>query len=265
MLMDVIIFGGQSNMQGQTEKRIPTQDNSSCYEYHFLTDSILPLTDPVGENIRYDGTCGYPVTKDVRIPQWLEDHVVGAACYGNTNLVPSFCKTYSELTGRSVVAVHAAKGSTVIAQWLPGTAGYGMLKDKARAAINKTGKDFTVGNVFFVWLQGESDAIEGNSKVYYMEKLTELAGALKADMGIERFGIIRVGRFTNDQRDQEIIDAQDEICAENSFFLMLTRIATELNLDDQYMNPEVKGYYSAEGLMKLGDEAARTLAAFVME
>ena len=265
MLMDVIIFGGQSNMQGQTEKRIPTQDNGSCYEYHFLTDSILPLTDPVGENIRYDGTCGYPVTKDVRISQWLEDHVVGAACYGNTNLVPSFCKTYSELTGRSVVAVHAAKGSTVIAQWLPGTAGYGMLKDKARAAINKAGKDFTVGNVFFVWLQGESDAIEGNSKVYYMEKLTELAGALKADVGIERFGIIRVGRFTNDQRDQEIIDAQDEICAENSFFLMLTRIATELNLDAQYMNPEVKGHYSAEGLMKLGDEAARTLAAFVME
>ena len=46
---------------------------------------------------------------------------------------------------------------------------------------------------------------------------------------------------------------------------MLTRIATELNLDAQYMNPEAKGHYSAEGLMKLGDEAARTLAAFVME
>jgi hypothetical protein len=145
-----------------------------------------------------------------------------------------------------------------------GPASYDMMC-KALAAIDKVAKDFTVGNIFFVWLQGESDAIEGNGKRYYMEKLTELAGALKTDVGIERFGIIRVGRFTNDQRDLEIIDAQDEICKENGFFLMLTRIATELNLCVRYMNPDVKGHYSAEGLIKLGDEAARTLAAFVTE
>jgi hypothetical protein len=265
MLTDILIFGGQSNMQGQTESLIPTENNGLCFEYKYLTDTIVPLADPVGENIRYDRSCGYPVTKEGSVGTWLEDHVAGMACYGNTNMVPSFCKTYSELTGRTVVAVHAAKGSTVIAQWLPGTAGYGMLKDKALAAIDKVAKDFTVGNIFFVWLQGESDAIEGNGKRYYMEKLTELAGALKTDVGIERFGIIRVGRFTNDQRDLEIIDAQDEICKENGFFLMLTRIATELNLCVRYMNPDVKGHYSAEGLIKLGDEAARTLVAFVTE
>ena len=265
MLTDILIFGGQSNMQGQTESLIPTENNGLCFEYKYLTDTIVPLADPVGENIRYDRSCGYPVTKEGSVGAWLEDHVAGMACYGNTNMVPSFCKTYSELTGRTVVAVHAAKGSTVIAQWLPGTAGYGMLKDKALAAIDKAGKNFTVGNIFFVWLQGESDAIEGNGKRYYMEKLTELAGALKTDVGIERFGIIRVGRFTNDQRDLEIIDAQDEICKENGFFLMLTRITTKLNRCVRYMNPDVKGHYSAEGLIKLGDEAARTLAAFVTE
>ena len=81
--------------------------------------------------------------------------------------------------------------------------------------------------------------------------------------GVSRY--IRVGRFTNDQRDLEIIDAQDEICKENGFFLMLTRITTKLNRCVRYMNPDVKGHYSAEGLIKLGDEAARTLAAFVTE
>ena len=265
MQTDILIFGGQSNMQGQSEALIPTGNNGSMLEYKYLTDTFVPLQDPVGENIRYDGGCGNPVVKGGDLKKWLAEHVVGAACYGNTNLVPSFCRTYSDMTGNRAVAVHIAKGSTVIEQWLPGTDGYAILKDKASAAITKARADFGVGRVFFIWLQGESDAIAGNSKEYYKEKLTILSDALKADVGIEKFGIIRVGRFTNDQRDLEIIAAQNEICQENADILMLTDIATQLNTQPQYMNPEVKGHYSAEGLKKLGAEAATALARYVMK
>ena len=73
------------------------------------------------------------------------------------------------------------------------------------------------------------------------------------------FGIIRVGRFTNDDRDTEIISAQDEICREDESFEMLTDIATELNQIDEYMNPYVKGHYSAKGLELLGSSAAKAL------
>ena len=47
--MDIIIFGGQSNMQGQTEG-LP-QDNAlvqGALEYRYLTDEFIPLLHPVG-------------------------------------------------------------------------------------------------------------------------------------------------------------------------------------------------------------------------
>lgn len=143
---------------------------------------------------------------------------------------------------------------------MPGTAGYQILVQKAGAAIANAKSKEAVKGIFFVWLQGESDALCGNSKAYYKERIAELKEALKRDIGIEKFGIIRVGRFTNDEKDLEIISAQDEICRENEDFLMLTDIATELNKQSEYMNPFVGGHYSAKGLEKLGAEAGKTLA-----
>ena len=48
-----------------------------------------------------------------------------------------------------------------------------MIIRKASAAISKAKEKFAVNKVFFVWIQGESDAIAGNSKEDYKEKLTE--------------------------------------------------------------------------------------------
>ncbi len=259
--MDIIIFCGQSNMQGQTEQLTSTEPIPNAFEYRWLEDQILPLKNPVGENITYDKTQGDDVTEQTDLVSWLSRHVLGSSAYGHTNMVPEFCRQYTEKTGRSVLAVHAAKGSTVIAEWLSGTDGYRMMTEKAAAAIKTQADD--PGRIFFVWLQGESDAIVGNSKAYYKEKLVALATDLKRDLGIEKFGIIRVGRFTNDQRDLEIIAAQDELCKEQDDFLMLTEIATELCADPEYMNPFVEGHYSAKGEERLGYEAGKALAAFV--
>lgn len=44
---------------------------------------------------------------------------------------------------------------------------------------------------------------------------------------------------------------------------MLTDIATELNKQNEYMNPFVDGHYSAKGLEKLGAEAGKNLGLFV--
>ena len=114
-------------------------------------------------------------------------------------------------------------------------------------------------------MQGESDAIDGNSRQYYMDSLKRLCKALMQDVEIEKFGIIRVGRFTNDSRDDEIISAQDAICTEDSAFLLLTDIATELNRQPAYMNPRVKGHYSARGLEVLGAAAGKTLEAYALK
>ena len=253
--MDVIIFSGQSNMQGQSECLTENGVVNDAYEYKWLTDELVPLKNPVGENITYFMDRGDDVTPETNIPSWLKEHALGAACYGNTNLVPSFCRTYTDITKRQVLAVHAAKGSTRISEWLPGTPIYDVLIRKARGAIQKVNPE----RIFFVWLQGESDAVASVMKNDYKAALHVLCDALKADLGIDLFGIIRVGRFTNDDRDLEIISAQDEICREDEDFVMLTDIATELNQKDEYMNPNIKGHYSAKGLELLGSVAAEYL------
>ena len=257
--MDVIVFCGQSNMQGQSECLSNTEPVPGAHEYKFLTDTIVPLQNPVGEDIKSDFSEGYPFTKTTDQGAWVEDHIAGSACYGHDNLVPAFCDAYIAAAKREVLAVHVAKGSTEIAWWLPGGQSYGLLVKKTNAAKKKVDAE----RVFFVWLQGESDAIDANTKSYYKNQLITLCEALKKDVGIEKFGIIRVGRFTNDHRDDEIIAAQDEICAENTDFLMLTTIATELNKAPQYMNPFVKGHYSAKGLEILGVSGGKALGKFV--
>ncbi len=261
--MDIIIFGGQSNMQGQTECLTENDVVEGAFEYKYLSKEALPLKNPVGENITNDGKEGIAVFKGINAKEWLDNHALGAACYGFTNMVPEFCRSYIAATGRKVLAVHAAKGSTEVHQWLPGTDGYKLLKEKALAA--KACAQNKAEHIYIVWLQGESDAIAGNSKSNYKKQITQLANALKQDIGIEKFAIIRVGRFTNDERDLEIISAQDEICAENPDFLMLTKITTDLNQTPEYMNPEVVGHYSAKGLELLGATAGKALGEYAKE
>ena len=260
--MDVIIFAGQSNMQGQTERLSEQENVRNAYEYKWLTNKIVPLQNPVGEQIRYDGREGYAITCDEDIPIWLKDHVLGAAVYGHTNLVPSFCRAYIDQCENNVLAVHAAKGSTVIAEWLPGANGYRAIVDKTAAAIKKAKREHEIEKIFFVWLQGESDAIAGNSKDDYKKKLSRLATELGKNLSIDKFAVIRVGRFTDDDRDLQIMQAQDEVCEQDDRFLMLTKIASELYEDPEYMNPAAHGHYSAKGIEILGNAAGGALGKF---
>ena len=121
-------------MQGQSERLSENETVRHAYEYKWLQDALVPLKNPVGENITYEGQAGSEVTPQTDLRSWIGAHVTGSSCYGHTNLVPAFCRAYTEASGREVVAVHAAKGSTVIAQWLPDTDGYRMLKEKSAAA-----------------------------------------------------------------------------------------------------------------------------------
>lgn len=261
--IDIIIFSGQSNMQGQAEALTDTTVVAGAYEYRFFKDEMVPLKNPVGENIRPDGTEGEALVEGMDLASWLETHVAGSAWCGHTNLVPRFCNAYVRESGRQVLAVHMAKGSTEVAQWSPDTDAYGVLVKKVRAAITKAQESYTVGHIYLAWLQGESDALFSHTKAYYKEKLSEIADALAADVGLEKFGIIRVGYYCNDARDEEIIQAQDELCAENDRFLMLTTIAGQLCAQPEYMHPTIEAHYSATGLEKLGEAGGTTLGRFV--
>lgn len=262
-MVDLLIFGGQSNMQGQTEALRSATPVARATEYRYLTDTQKPLCNPCGEDIRADGTAGYPYSNAVS-NTWHADNILGSACDGNTTLLPAFCRAYlANSDAESVVAVHAAKGSTDVLYWMPGTDGYRVLSDKVRAAIANIGRE-NIRRIAFMWLQGESDAIESRKKDAYKSCLAALGAALADDLSVDTFGVIRVGYFTNDARDEEIIAAQDEICAEHALFAMLTTKTADFCRDPAYadmMNPFVGGHYSAKGLEELGTLAGTALAA----
>lgn len=249
-MMDLILFSGQSNMQGQSEELRPFPA-PKAWEYRWLQDALVPLCDPVGEDIRYDRTAGHPFDGTDQ-GKWLEAHLTGSACYGHTSLVPAFCAGYTAVSGREAVAAHIAKGSTQIADWLPATAGFEFLLKKASAAQRATKAEHT----YFVWLQGESDALAGNGKDYYLEKLLILEQALRNELKIELFGIIRVGRFTGDGRDDAIIDAQREACRRRGFLMLSEQTETAP------LNPKVKGHFSAAGLQQIGLDAGKSLGEY---
>ena len=257
---DLIIFSGQSNMEGEAE-RMP-DDNSpiaGALEYRYLENKLVPLRHPAGENISKNGKVFIPRHRDA----WgsAQECALLSAWKKRTNPVPFFCKSYIKTTGRNVIAVHAAKGATTIDYWQRGQLGYEMLCKKAKKAIEMTNPE----HIYFVWLQGESDAIERKSKDLYKKQMICLYESLHEDLGVEKFGNILVGRFTMDDSDFEIINAQKEVCNEHEGFIMLTEITEEIIYIDKYMNPVAHGHYSVDGQELIGFLAGRKLGEFVKE
>ena len=254
--MDILIFGGQSNMQGQTEGLpCPNPIVEGAFEYRQTTDELLPLKHPVGENI------GTGV-----------DSLLRAACEGGGNLVPAFCREYQKLTGRQVIAVHAARGNTTIAEWRKGTKRYDFAKTKINKAIEKAKSLYEVEHIYYIWLQGESDAILKRTANDYLQDLIAYKNHLKADFGIEKFGIIKVGYFaslapwvagTPEEKakdDEAIMNAQECAAILDEDFVILTRICPELSRDSVYINPYAVGHYNNAAMEIIGKEAAKRLA-----
>ena len=248
--MDIIIFSGQSNAQGATGSMPqPNEPVSGAFEYRYLTDSLQPLGHPCGEDI---------------------DGELVEAYEGFGSLPPYLCAEYVRLTGREVVAVHAARGSTTVKIWDPKGGMYAAAIKKVRAAIKKVG---TPERVYLVWLQGESDAHDRMGADEYLERLTAIKNAFRADAGIDVFGIIKVGYFNyiiphstprdpleTKTADETIMEAQERAAAQDRDFVMLSRLCPKLSLDKNMLNPRDPGHYNNEALELIGKDAAKTLA-----
>lgn len=252
--IDVLIFAGQSNMQGETEglpEFNPTINNA--LEYRFLSDSLIPLKHPVGEDIKGDVLCG--------------------AKNSCGTLVPDFCDEYIKNAGKKVVAVHTARGATTICQWLKGTDRYSCMCKKISFAIQKAAEDYEIDKVYLIWLQGESDAIIGTTQKEYEEMITDFKNTVKCDLNIEKFCIIQIGYFCriapwldfsrNGQgvfRDEEIMSAQISVTEKDDDFIMLTDICKTISMDPQYINPFMGGHYNNKGMSLIGRIAGKQLA-----
>lgn len=254
--MDVIIFGGQSNMQGQTEGLPEVNEPvEGAWEYRLIEDELKPLAHPVGEDVCFE--------------KWL-----AAASQGGGSLVPAFCRAYVKATGRKVTAIHAARGSTTLAEWQRGTQHFYHAKRKILAGLRKVEETDTIDRIYYVWLQGESDAIIYTTEDEYYEGLIRYKNTLKAEFGVEKFGIIRVGYFACNApwlesegtveeralRDEAIMRAQDRAVETDGDFAILTRLAATMSKDPTYINPHACGHYNNKGMEILGTAAGEALA-----
>ncbi len=243
--MDLLIFGGQSNMEGQTSG-VPEdlRPVAGAMEYRLKSHAYVPLQHPVGEDF---------------------EPYLGGACFGLGNMVPDFVDVYRKYRKVLVAAVHAAQGATNIDQWVRDGAIYRQAKEKIDDCLH-TCQPEPIERRYYIWLQGESDAIRGLSEDEYLEKLIAYKNALKEDFGIDKFGIIRVGYFCYDTpwKDEAIMRAQERACTMDDDFLMLTRITAKLAYDKRYLNPQASGHYDNSGLAVIAAEAARTLGMYAM-
>ena len=253
--MDIIIFGGQSNMQGQTGA-MPENNEAveGALEYKVNENTLVPLALPVGEDLGGN------------------KYLLGMS-HDCGSLIPPFCREYVKQTGREVVAISACRGDTTVEDWQKGTYRYRTAAHKMLRGIAKAKTLGEVEHIYFVWLQGESDAIIESTEEEYLERIVRLKNTLKNEIGIEKFGIIKVGYFyctsqwhkggTYEHKiacDETIMRAQERAVKEDSDFVMLTRVCTELSMNKAYINPEASGHYNNEAMEIIGREAARALA-----
>lgn len=238
--MDMLWFAGQSNMEGQTEGTpADCSPVEGVQEYKYQTRSFVSLHHPAGEDV--------------------PPNLFGAND-GYGSLLPDFCRSYRKVRQVPVIAVHTAKGATTIDDWEPAGQLYQAAVSKLKAALEDASEK--PEHLYFVWLQGESDAVRGLSEEEYYQKLMAFKNALKSECGVERFGIIRVGYFTCDGKDEPIIAAQEKLVQDDSDFLMLTRVTGRLSRNPAYLNPTAAGHYNNAAMTIIGTEAGAMLGNY---
>ena len=162
--MDVIIFGGQSNMQGQTGAEPEVNEPvEGALEYKLTGDELVPLKLPVGEDLGGN------------------KYLLGAS-HSCGSLIPAFCRAYIKETGKNVVAISACRGDTTVEDWQKGTYRYRTAAGKIYRGIKKAKTLGEVEHIYYVWLQGESDAIIESTEEEYLERLVRLKNTLKTEL-----------------------------------------------------------------------------------
>ena len=245
-LVDLIFFMGQSNMSGcgGDASLAPAVPESAGMEYRSVSDPtrLYPITEPFGINEnRIGGLIEYPSGK-------------------KGSLVSSFVNEYNRLTGRRVVAVSASKGETSILDFTQD----GIMADIssrytfAKSYLSNNG--YTIGHIYLVWLQGESDALEKIDPEVYRTKLDDFMRPMFID-GLEKVFIITPGR-TYDYKNlyNGIIQMQKNICVESDYYALATTVLG--GVSTEYMTDMY--HYNQHVLNLVGTEAARSVAFYAL-
>ncbi|MCR5001033.1 MAG: hypothetical protein K6A71_04470 [Lachnospiraceae bacterium] len=243
VMVDLIIFAGQSNMSGNggNAALAPAVPAGAGFEYRPTSspNALYPLAEPFGRNER-----GFISDQ----PQ-----------FQNGTMVSAFVNTYFQKTGVPVVAVPATCGGTDSSFWASPAAKADLLSryNKAKAYLEKN--NFKVRKKFLVFMQGESDAVKGISAFDYKNNLTSAFQPLLAG-GLDQVFLITPGYAVNGMFSyDDVVNAQTDLCNSNNMFTLASNVLHSQSMN-VYLDDAV--HYNQQGLNLAGSSAAGRVAAF---
>ncbi|MBP3256369.1 MAG: Ig domain-containing protein, partial [Clostridia bacterium] len=146
-----------------------------------------------GECLKWNGSGISKVTET------LTDTNYDTTISFSMNMIPQFCKTYYETTGHKVLVVHCAKGGQGIAEFGPNGNIGKIMAEKFKAACDyaNSRSDWTVGNKFFVSMQGENDVggvhMNVQTKDGYKTSYRAVVDNLKSKCSITKGALVETG------------------------------------------------------------------------
>lgn len=242
MTVDVVIFAGQSNMSGAggNAKNAPAVAAGQGYEFKAVSspNGLYPIKEPFGNT---------------------EGGYVGEnSSLKRGSLVSSFVNAYYAQTGVPVVAISAARGNTASSWWAQPQV-IADLNSRFTKALNYLNTNhYSVRRKYVVFLQGESDVINGVKQDQYKRNINSAFSGL-FNAGLDQVFIITPGCTSNGIIDYSpVVKAQEELCASNSRFSLGSELLR--TLPASYMSDEL--HYNQKALNMVGADAAARVAAY---
>jgi len=242
-VVDLVIFMGQSNMAGRGDAlEAPVVQEGHGYEFRAVSDPtrLYNISEPFGVN---------------------ENRGVVTENKKTGSLVSAFVESYYAQTGVPIVGVSSSKGGTGIDYWnVGGDALNESILRYTAAERYLLDNGYSIRHRYMVWLQGETDGVNGMSAESYKRHLTSIFEEMNTH-GIEKCMVIRIGNNSdNATENDKIILAQTKLCAEHDDFVLISgKLAymAEANLmKDKY-------HYKQEGYNIVGEDAGANMAFYV--
>ena len=242
--LDILIQGGQSNAEGFGLGPVECE-YVPCGEILYLVDDRTVEVLPQG--VRFVGDKGFSITE-------AGDHLGYEGICGDFSL--SFAKEYVRSgrlrKDRKLLIIRTAVGGTgfVTAQWGLQDALYTRLVEMVDYALALNPENRVVG---FLWHQGETDAIEGNTKETYKNQLVAMLNDVRMRYGKSPF---IAGDFVYEWKNHNIgiaapiVETIRQVCEECEVAAFVE--TNDLPSNNQRIGNGDESHFCRESLRELG-------------
>lgn len=185
-IVDLAIFMGQSNMAGRGSYKNATEvPVGHGYEFRSVTqpDMLFNITGPFGKLENNNA---------------VNDNSGSGSDRRSGDMVSSIMESYYNETGVPIVGVQCSRGGTNTGYWTGAT-----VKAEAQARLKSAktyleDNGYTIGHIFMVWCQGESDGdkiYSGSQSVSgYKTATLSIFNYMKQE-GVEDMFIVKTGHY----------------------------------------------------------------------